>query len=422
MPSMQDVPTVPAGALSPRSDAPPAATMEALEFRHDVARYLASRLAYATAPRLWSARLAPLRHVVRPRPRVERAGWRAITVRLSGICGSDLNMVTARDSLYLEPEATYPFVPGHEIVGEVDGRRVAVCPVLGCRARGLDPCPECAAGWDGFCRRRDAGWPDAGLSLGYNHDTGGGWAEACLAHESQLWPIGDGVSDADALMLDPASAGVAALLRGGASAERTLVIGGGTIGIVTAQLHRALGLRGECELLVRYESQRRHAESVGVRATVVRDAEFARWCDDRGIASQKVVAYGRVYRGVFDRVIDAAGTAESFGWAMAAVRPRGRVVLLTAPATLRRIDPTPLWYREISIHGIYQYGPVPWQGATVHPYEVLLPRVADGSLCLAPHVTHEFPLARYVDAFRACVRRKESGAVKVAFRPGARGA
>lgn len=392
--------------------------MEALEFSHDVARYLASRLTFAAAPRLWSARLAPLRHVRRPRPRAERAGWHALTVRLSGICGSDLNMVTARDSLYLEPEATYPFVPGHEIVGELDGRRVAVCAVLGCRARGLEPCAECAAGWDGLCRRRDGGWPDAGLSLGYNHDTGGGWAEACLAHESQLWPIDDAVSDRDALMLDPASAALAALLRGGAEAERTLVIGGGTIGMITAQLHGALRLGGECELLVRYEAQRRHAESVGARATVVRgQAEFTRWCDERGIASRKVVAYGRVYRGAFDRVIDAAGTRESFRWALAAVRPRGRIVLVTAPTSLRRIDPTPVWYREIAIQGMYQYGPVPWQGETVHPYDVLLPRIADGTLRLAVHVTHELPLARYVDAFRACVRRRESGAVKVAFRP-----
>jgi threonine dehydrogenase-like Zn-dependent dehydrogenase len=95
---------------------------------------------------------------------------------------------------------------------------------------------------------------------------------------------------------------------------------------------------------------------------------------------------------------------------------------VSAPARVKRMDPTPLWYREIAIQGIYQYGPVQWAGATVHPYDVLLPRLRDGSLRLGMHVTHEFPLARYVDAFRACVRRRESGAVKVAFRPGGRGA
>jgi threonine dehydrogenase-like Zn-dependent dehydrogenase len=393
--------------------------MEALEFRHDVARYLASRFVFAATPALWSARIAPLRRVRMPRPRTTRDGWTTLDVRLSGICGSDLNMITARDSLYLEPEATYPFVPGHEIVGEADGARVVVCPVLGCRARALEPCPACAAGWDGLCERREGGWPGPGLSLGYNHDTGGGWAEACLVHRSQLWPLPERVSDRDALLLDPASAALAALLRSSdAGVERTLIVGGGTIGLLAAQLHRDLRLAGTCELLVRHESQRLHAERVGLEATVVRTGgEFDAWASARGIGARRVVAYGQVYRGVFDRVIDAAGSRDSFKWAMAAVRPRGRVVLVSAASSLQRFDPTPLWYREITIQGIYQYGPVPWHGEQVHPYAILIPQLADGTLRLRDHVTHEFTLSEYVRAFHASVRRRSSGAVKVALRP-----
>lgn len=393
--------------------------MEALEFRHNVARYLASRFVFQATPRLWSARLAPLRRVRLPRPQTTRDGWATLDVRLSGICGSDLNMITARDSLYLEPEATYPFVPGHEIVGLVNGERFVICPVLGCRARALAPCPACVAGWDGLCEQRDRGWPGAGLSVGYNHDTGGGWAEACLVHRSQLWPIPDAVSDRDALLLDPASAALAALLRSeNGGVERTLIIGGGTIGLIAAQLHRDLRLGGACELVVRHESQGRHARASGLDATVVgTTAEFDAWASSRGVAARRVVAYGSVYRGVFDRVIDGAGTRESFQWAMAAVRPRGRVVLVSSASSLRRFDPTPLWYREISIQGIYQYGPVPWGGEQLHPYAILIPRAADGTVRLGNHVTHEFPLAHYSRAFDTSVRRRATGAVKVAFRP-----
>lgn len=395
-------------------------TMAALEFRHEIGRYLASRIAFAAAPRLWSARLAPLHPVRLPRPHVDREGWSTLAVRLAGICGSDISMMTGKDSLYLEPEATYPFIPGHEIVGESNGRRVAVSPVLGCRARGLEPCRPCAERWDGFCERRGGAWPSRGLAIGFNRDTGGGWAEACLVHASQLWPLPDSIGDRDALLLDPAAAALAALLRTNEpAAERTVVLGGGTIGLLVAHLHRSLGLSGDCELLVRYEHQRAFAERLGIRATTVRGNEsFRAWGADRGIAMQRVQAYGYVHRGVFDRVIDAAGSSESFAWASAAVRPRGRIVLLTSPASLRAFDPTPLWYREVTIRGIYQYGPVRWEGRDVHPYDVLLPRLANGSLRFADYMTHEFPLDRYADAFHASVHRGESGAVKVAFRPG----
>ena len=399
-----------------------AAPMEALLFRHEVVRYLASRAAYAAARPLWSARLAPLRRVRLPRPEPRFPGWQRVNVRLSGICGSDLNLVTARDSLYLEPEATYPFVPGHEIVGSVDGPdvrgRVAVWPVLGCRVREGALCPACAAGWDGLCEARAESFPGPGLAIGFSSETGGGWSEACLAHRSQLWPLPDAVSDEDALLLDPASTALAALLRTGPVEGRTLVIGGGTIGLLTGLLHAALRLPGECELLVRYDAQRRWAEARGLRASVVPgDGAFRAWASDRRIPSRKVTGYGHVFRGTFDRVIETAGSRQSLRWAIAAVRPRGRLVLAASAASLAGIDPTPLWYREISCRGIYQYGPVPWEGREAHPFSVLIPLLASGTARFRDLVTHVFRLADYVAAFDALVRRRASGAVKVAFRP-----
>jgi threonine dehydrogenase-like Zn-dependent dehydrogenase len=432
-----DIPPVPESVVSEPE-------MEALEFRHEIPRYLATRALYAASRRLWSARWAPLHHVRRARPQATRAGWVRLGVRLSGICGSDLNLVTARDSLYLEPEATYPFIPGHELVGDVardtrgpswsadagdsfspgesfrasPGDRVAVWPVIGCRARGQAACPACAEGWDGLCEQRSDSWPGAGLAIGFNRETGGGWSEACLAHESQLWRLPESVSDEDAVLLDPSAAALACLLRTGDPApDKTLVIGGGTIGLLTAWLHSALGLPGECELIVRYDTQRESAVRLGVNATALRDtSEFRAWASDRGITSRRVPGYGHVFRGNADRVIDTAGTTDSVQWSLAAVRPRGQVVLATSPASLRGVDPTPIWYREIRLRGIDQYGPVSMEGTWVHPFTVLIPLVASGKLPLRQLVTHVFPLAEYVTAFETVTRRRSTGAIKVAFR------
>jgi threonine dehydrogenase-like Zn-dependent dehydrogenase len=409
--------------------------MEALQFRYGLGRYMASRVVSGVARRLWSARLAPLHHVQLDEPRPTHPGWVAIRVVAAGICGSDVNMITGRESLFLQPEATYPFVPGHELVGRVasagsgvrgggpvevaPGDRVAVWPVLGCSARGLTPsCSYCAGGWDGMCRRREGGWPSAGLGIGFNRDTGGGWSEQCLAHVSQLWKLPNHVADEDAVLLDPAATALAALLRTGGP-RRTLVIGGGTIGLLAAWLHAKLRLPGSCELLVRYESQRAWAEQHGLSAALVPgEGGFRDWARQHSLPMTRVAGYGPVYQGDHDRVIDAAGTRASLSWALRAVRPCGTVGLIAAPLDLKGIDPTPLWYREVTVRGIYDYGPVPWKGRWVHPYEVLLPRLADGTLHLRDLVTHLFPLREYAAAFDTALHRGRSGAIKVVFRPG----
>jgi threonine dehydrogenase-like Zn-dependent dehydrogenase len=409
--------------------------MEALQFRYELVRYLASRLAFRVSQRLWSARLAPLHHVRLDPPVPSRPGWTSLRVLASGICGSDVNMVTGQESLFLAPEATYPFVPGHELVGRVerpasalrDGRRVevaagdrvAVWPVLGCVARACSPpCEPCAAGWEGMCRRRADAWPSPGLAIGFNRDTGGGWAESCLAHASQLWKLPESVDDRDAVLLDPASTALAALLRTAEAPAQTLVIGGGTIGLLVAWLHQQLALAGDCELLVRHDFQRAWAAGHGLRATVVRgEDDFRQWAAARALPAERVAGYGTVYRGRYDRVIDAAGARSSLTWALRAVRPCGVVALLTAAVDWRGIDPTPIWYREIALRGVYEYGPVPWQGRQQHPYEVLLPRLADGTLRLRDAITHAFPLGEYAAALAAALHRSRSRAIKVLFRP-----
>ena len=90
-------------------------------------------------------------------------GWVHVEPTLSGICGSDLATLDGRSSRYFEDIVSFPFVPGHEVVGTVPeaavgadgaalaaGTRVVLQPVLGCAARGIQPpCPACQAGNSG---------------------------------------------------------------------------------------------------------------------------------------------------------------------------------------------------------------------------------------------------------------------------------
>jgi L-iditol 2-dehydrogenase len=404
--------------------------MKAALFRRDIPRYLLSRSSWSYAPGLWSPHLAPISLVEGRRPEPSRPGWVGLRVKMCGICGSDVHLVTGQESLYLEPEASYPFTPGHEIVAEVEttasdgklpkGQRVAVWPVIGCRARDVRPlCSPCASGFDGLCESRDGAWPDRGLSIGFNRDTGGGWAESCLAHESQLWPLPDSLTDEQAVLLDPAVTALAALLRTETSSCRsTLIIGGGTIGLLAARLSVALDQKG-CEILVRHPFQAALARERGLVVYQVRsESEFHEWATNVGLTSRHVSGYGRIYQGSYDRVIDTAGSASSLRWSLAATRSGGETVVVSGPPRLDNFDPTPLWYREKTLRGIYGYGPVPWRGRPCHPLEVLISLLVEGRLHLDGLITHHYPLGCLFQALNAAANRSRSKAVKVVLEPG----
>ena len=128
--------------------------MLALEMFRSVSRTMAGRAIGGRVPGVLSGFAAPLRLVTIEEPRVQRPGWARVRTRLSGICGSDLGALSGRTSLYFSAVVSLPFVPGHEVVGELledcedlpAGTRVVLDPVLACAARGVEPCEACARG------------------------------------------------------------------------------------------------------------------------------------------------------------------------------------------------------------------------------------------------------------------------------------
>ncbi|MDQ3947325.1 MAG: alcohol dehydrogenase catalytic domain-containing protein, partial [Actinomycetota bacterium] len=127
--------------------------MKALRFSRSVPRFAAARVA-DTLSAGGGARLGPLALVDLPDPTPpDASGWRRVRPVLAGICGSDLATVGGKSSRWFEPIVSFPFVPGHEVVGALDdGTRVVLEPVLGCAARGIDPpCVACAVGERGRC-------------------------------------------------------------------------------------------------------------------------------------------------------------------------------------------------------------------------------------------------------------------------------
>src|SRR5437867_3455244 len=216
------------------------AMTRSLELFRSVPRYLAARAVANRAPGLLAGPVAPLRLVHRQRTELPADGWARVRPLIAGICGSDLATVSGRSSFYFTAIVSTPFVPGHEVVGElVDacdglaaGQRVVLDPVLSCEPRGIEPmCVECKNGEPASCERVTGGHVSAGLQTGYCADTGGGWSEELIAHRSQLRPVPESFANEDAVLVEPMACAIHAVRRANVPRDATtLVVGAGTVG------------------------------------------------------------------------------------------------------------------------------------------------------------------------------------------------
>ena len=104
---------------------------------------------------------------------VAAGGQSIVDLSFCGICGSDISTVEGHSSRYFEDYITFPFVPGHEIVGDLeDGRRVVIEPVLGHEARGFAPPFAGAAPGDGDdYRHLVSGHLEPGIQTGFCEST-----------------------------------------------------------------------------------------------------------------------------------------------------------------------------------------------------------------------------------------------------------
>ena len=90
--------------------------MSTLLFERSLPRFAAARVVSSFGSGR-GAGVGPLRLIERDAPAVPAADWVHVDPILSGICGSDLATLDGRSSRYFEDIVSFPFVPGHEVVG-----------------------------------------------------------------------------------------------------------------------------------------------------------------------------------------------------------------------------------------------------------------------------------------------------------------
>jgi threonine dehydrogenase-like Zn-dependent dehydrogenase len=388
--------------------------MKALEMRRNVARLGLARITAAMSPST-AVRVAPLEYRHVDEPDLPGPDWWRVTTRLAGICGSDLALIEGHASTYFDEWVSFPFVPGHEIVGALDdGTRVIIEPVLGHEARGFAPPFEGAAPGDGDDYAHLAtGDLEPGIQTGFCCSTGGGWAPEFVAHESQLHRIGDDMPDERAVLVEPLAGGIhAALLTWPAISEvATPVVA--VLGACTMGLAAIAGLRRyvpNVRIVVgaRYSHQNATAMTFG--------ADIVVQPDELGRAVRRMVGchiIGDHLTSGAHATVDAVGTGASITQCLRVTRPRGRVVLLGMPADVT-LDLTGLWHRETELKGAYTYGTetLP-DGSRRRTFDLAIETAAAlRAECL---LSATYRLADHVDAIAHASAAGRRGAIKIAF-------
>lgn len=405
----------------------------ALQYHRSPGRYFTARAISSTRAggRLAGAltgNVAPLRLVDQTDPRPAGEAWTRVEPLLSGICGSDLGLLTGRSSPYLGPLTSMPFVPGHEVVGRTlddlpalpRGSRVVIDPVLGCAARGVAACPACLAGHTSRCDHVTTGRVAAGLQTGFCADTGGGWSRRMAAHASQLHQVPDSLPDEVAVLIEPLACAVHAVRRipvpPGAS---VLVVGAGTVGLLTLLALRRLTGAGEVHVIAKHRHQADRADELGATSTVGTDRTVRTLRRSTG-ALLVTPELGTDYLlGGMDLAFECTGGARGLDTALRSVRAGGTVIASGMPSG--GVDLTPLWYRELNLVGAYASavggdqpdGSSP-SGRGDFPEAIALAQSAP----LDGYVDTTYPLERWRDALEHATTAGRTGSIKIVFAPG----
>jgi threonine dehydrogenase-like Zn-dependent dehydrogenase len=370
--------------------------------------------------------------------RLVRPDWVITRPRLSGVCGSETKLVLGdfEEGDIDNPMAAFssiPHIPGHEVVAEVValgpeaeglevGQRVVLNPWLSCGPRGIDPpCPACRRGDLNLCHSFTSGALGPGVHVGVASDAPGGWADLMAAHDSMLIPVPDDVSDDVAVLADPFSVSLHAVLRHPPPPDaRVLVYGAGALGVTTVAVLRSLYPDAEVGVVARFPAQAALATEFGAARVFAHEPRLelteavAEWSG--GVLHTPFAGLPMAQPGRVDVVYDTVARPETLEVGVRVLAERGALVQ-TGVHTPGRWEYTPIYFKELSLLGSNAFGVEEVGGVRQHAIRHYLDMVRDGRVDISAMLTHRFPLDRWHAALRALADQQGSGAVKVAFEP-----
>ena len=268
---------------------------------------------------------AEVRDIEPPEP---GPGQVVVDVERAGVCGTDVEFFTGHMVYLRTGEARYPVRIGHEWCGTVTqagdetgaswlGRRVTGDTMLGC-----GHCARCRTGRQHLCADRyeigiRGGWP-------------GALAEQLLVPASSLLPLPGAIGATAGALVEPGGNAVRVVQAAQvAPGQRLLIIGPGTIGLLSALIARARG--ADVHLLGQDERSLRFARSLRFDQTWVRDT---------------------LPGGLFDAIIDASTGSEMATLAAGRIEPGGRIGFIGLSSEPSLLDTRELVLKDVTATGV----------------------------------------------------------------------
>lgn len=321
-----------------------------------------------------------------PAPKPE-PGEVLIRVGHVGICGSEIECVVQR-----HPRRKPPLIMGHEFAGTIEelgdgvtdlkiGQKVTVNPIVACWE-----CRWCKQGKPNLCERRQL------LSM----NRPGAFAEFVTAPARNCYPLPEGMSTREGALVEPVANAVHAVrLAQTVLPEKVIVFGAGPIGLVCAQVARALG--ATFIAIVEIAPERIAAAKPFADALINPSTEdvLARV---RGLTNNQG----------FDLALDAVGRSATRRLAVESVHPTGIIVWIGLHEDETGVPGMNVIYGEKTVRGSSAY--------TDTDFATALQLVASGKVEVNSWV-QEFPLNEGVEVFWKLARGEAQNILKALLRP-----
>jgi L-iditol 2-dehydrogenase len=315
-----------------------------------------------------------------------------VRVAACGICGSDVHGYDGSSGRRIPP-----IVMGHEAAGVIaavgatvqgfaEGDRVTFDSTVYCGA-----CGPCLRGEVNLCDRRQV----LGVSCG-DYRREGAFAEFVSVPARIVYRLPDGLSFAEASMLEAAAVAVHAVSLAKISEDTSaLVVGAGTIGLLTLQALQAASCRRVLIADVD-ESRLRLAKTLGATEVVLAHPDLA------AEVLQRTSGVG------VDVVVEAVGRNETVNASIDSVRKGGTVVLVGNISPEVTISLQKVVTRQIRLQG---------SCASAGEYPQAIQWMASGAIRVKPLITAIAPLEQGPEWFER-LHAREPNLMKVVLTPG----
>ncbi len=297
-------------------------------------------------------------------------GETVVEVQACGVCSSDVHRIK-RDGTY-----SFPTIPGHEYSArDSNGKLVAVYPLIPCYK-----CEQCKIGFFQRCRS-------------YNY-TGsrcdGGFAEMVRVPTKNLVTAPEGMSAMEAAMTEPAGVAMHAIRAADLQEGQTVfIIGCGTIGLIAAQVTRALGV-SRVVLIDIDEKRLELARFLGFGETANANQELVKSLGSTG-----------------DAVVEMVGLSTTYNLAIDLANIGGRVVFtgnIAHDLQVPRDRVSSILRKELTIVGTWNSTAL---GSEPSDWQQIMRMQAEGKVDLKPLISHVIKLDELPSMINRMAEAKE---------------